>query len=95
MDIEKVTQATKNLEPFPPDKRGFYHTIMSLIISQRIRFSKGRRIRKSIYETLGDSTLDEIMMLTEDQKWDIIKAFDAWYCERIGGSIGGGICMRV
>lgn len=41
MDIEKVTQATKNLEPFPPDKRGFYHTIMSLIISQRIRFSKG------------------------------------------------------
>ena len=42
---------------FPKETRGAYHSIMSLIISQRIRFTTGRDIRKRIYEWYGISSL--------------------------------------
>ena len=71
-------------DPFPVDERGFYHNMMSLIISQRIRFTAGQNIRKRIYELQDRSDLNKITELTEDerkkiklndQKWQIIIAF--------------------
>lgn len=77
-----------NLEPFPVDKRGFYHNMVSLIISQRIRFFLARRIRSRIFQILGSNNLNRIMTLTPEQrmsvkisdnKWQIIKEFDQAY----------------
>ncbi len=70
---------------FPPDERGFYHNVISLIISQRIRFRQGQQIRKKIYELQKRGDLTKITELTEeqrnevgldDQKWAIIQRFD-------------------
>jgi len=72
------------LEPFPPDSRGYYHNVVSLIISQRIRFTESRAIRAAIYTILGTSSLENIMSLTPaqraacgltDDKWRVISEF--------------------
>lgn len=72
------------LDPFPPDSRGYYHNVVSLIISQRIRFTKSQAIRAAIYTILGTSNLDTIMSLTPaqraacgltDDKWRVITEF--------------------
>ena len=89
MDVKNIIiENTKNSQPFPVDARGFYHNIMSLIISQRIRFSVARNIRKRIYIILNESNLDKVMDLTSDQrikaklsddKWEIMYAFHKSY----------------
>ena len=80
-DIQRLIE---DLPVFPVDDRGFYHNMMSLIISQRIRFSRGRKIREKIYKILNEYTLDRIIELTEkqrktiglsDEKWIIINLF--------------------
>lgn len=52
---------TRDMPLFPTDTRGFYHNIVSLIISQRIRFNVGRAIRKRIYELQGRNDLNKII----------------------------------
>ena len=90
MDADRIDKyiTQRNLSPFPIDERGFYHNMVSLIISQRIRFSQARRIRSKIYEILGESTLDQIMTLTESQrtqcglgpaKWQVIADFSGLF----------------
>jgi 3-methyladenine DNA glycosylase/8-oxoguanine DNA glycosylase len=83
-----------NLVPFPTDNRSYYHKLVSLIISQRIRFNVGRKIRSRIYTVLGTDSLDNIMSLTEsqrkecglgDSKWETIKALS----ERV--AVEGGL----
>jgi len=74
--------SVNNLQPFPVEKRGLYHTIVSLIISQRIRFKVAQRIRSKIYTLhfrLGEiPSLDNIMMLTEQQRSDVGLSNDKW-----------------
>jgi len=77
-----LTKLRENKQPpFPVEKRGFYHIMMSLIISQKIRFS-------SVYTLQETGSLDEIMNLTPEQrkevglsqdKWTIMHAFDQTY----------------
>lgn len=73
---------------FPVDDRGYYHNIMSLIISQRIRFSVGQAIRRRIYTLQGQGDLTRVTELTgeqrkqvglSDDKWKIILAFHEHY----------------
>ena len=81
-----ILDLVADLPVFPVDDRGFYHNMMSLIISQRIRFTHGRKIRERIYKILGEFKLDKIMELTEENrtkagllpaKWEIMKNFHA------------------
>lgn len=84
MSKQLIASYVRDLEPFPVDNRGFYHNIMSLIISQRIRFKQAQRIRLNIYQVLNDFKLDNVMSLTfeqrkqcklNDDKWQIMKRF--------------------
>ena len=84
MSKQLIASYVRDLEPFPVDNRGFYHNIMSLIISQRIRFKQVQRIRLNIYQVLNDFKLDNVMSLTfeqrkqcklNDDKWQIMKRF--------------------
>jgi len=79
---------TQDMPLFPIDARGFYHIIISLIISQRVRFNVGRAIRKRIYELQGRSDLNKIIELTKEQrqhvklpdnKWTTIQTFHQYY----------------
>mgnify|MGYP001119311581 CR=1 FL=1 len=79
---------TKGLEPFPVDQRGFYHNMVSLIISARIRFSVARCIRSKLYTILGCDSLDNITTLSDAQliesglspaKVETIKSFHKLY----------------
>lgn len=56
------------LELFPLDDRSYIHNIISLIISQRIRFTQSRKIRSKIYQILGCNKLDGILQLSEQQR---------------------------
>ena len=84
--IDDVLRITKDWPLFPQDDRGLYHIVVSLIISQRIRFSVGQAIRSRIYQTLAEASLNGVAQLTEEQrvacginkqKWRIIQNFDA------------------
>lgn len=50
---EDVLQTTEEYWNLP--SKSIYHECISLIISQRIAFKDSRRIRKSLYEKIGDS----------------------------------------
>nr|QBK86655.1 MAG: DNA recombination-mediator protein A [Marseillevirus LCMAC102] len=88
MTVSQIVAMTREWPLFPPDERGLYHIVNSLIISQRVRFVVGRRIRALIYSELGETKLDRVLTLTEKQrqrvgmhesKWCIIQDFDtAW-----------------
>uniref|UniRef100_A0A6C0J5Q7 Uncharacterized protein n=1 Tax=viral metagenome TaxID=1070528 RepID=A0A6C0J5Q7_9ZZZZ len=41
--MEDIQSLVDDLPVFPVDDRGFYHNMMSLIISQRIRFASWQK----------------------------------------------------
>ena len=67
-DIIDEYIANNRLELFPVDERIYFHNIVSLIISQRIRFTQSRKIRSKIYQNLGTNKLDNILQLTQEQR---------------------------
>lgn len=69
---------TQDLEPFPVDNRGLYHHIMSLIISQRIRFRVAQAIRRRIYELQARGDLVQVMDLTAEQRVKVKLGEDKW-----------------
>jgi 3-methyladenine DNA glycosylase/8-oxoguanine DNA glycosylase len=82
--MDQLIDLTKDMPVFHVDDRGYYHHIMSLIISQRIRFRQGQKIRSKIYELQGRNDLLKITELTNtdratvglgDNKWATIIAF--------------------
>lgn len=96
--VDLVQYAEDNMELFPVDKRGFYHNMISLIISQRVRFTVGRAIRRRIYALQNTNSLDRVTELTETErvkvklppnKWEVIMAFhDKWTeAEAAGGNV--------
>jgi 3-methyladenine DNA glycosylase/8-oxoguanine DNA glycosylase len=97
-DIMENYIRENKLLPFPTDNRGYYHNLVSLIISQRIRFAVGRKIRSKIYKVLGTDSLDNIMSLTYsqriecglgDNKWRIIEDLSAGFRDGQIGEIKG------
>ena len=63
---------------FPVDDRGYYHHMMSLIISQRIRFRQGQKIRSKIYALQGRSDLLRIAELTVAERAEVGLGANKW-----------------
>ena len=60
---------TKEWPLFPPEERGLFHTLASLIISQRIPFSRSQAMRARIYKATGASSLDVLKTVSKEEAW--------------------------
>lgn len=63
-----LLEQSRSETPFECDTRGRYHVLASLILSQRIRFRHGQRIRAALYDLLGEYSLRSVMALSAGQR---------------------------
>lgn len=82
------------LPPFDLDGRSRYHHVLSLVLSQRVRFSTGQRTRRQLYTLLGEGCLDNLFArvqerpaFVEEGKWRVMRAaHEAWpHIDRVPG----------
>lgn len=63
--LKKYMEMTFNYWNLQP--RGLYHDTISLILSQKVRFHQGRKIRSELYKLLGTSIIDYDNLRTINQ----------------------------
>lgn len=83
---ENLLAVLRALPPFEPDGRSRYHHMLSLILSQRVRFTSAQRTRSRLYTLLGEDRLDSLFERLEERpdfvergKWETMRAVhEAW-----------------
>ena len=83
---DNLARLVEALPPYVPDGRSAYHHTLSLVLSQRVRFKVGQRVRGMLYVDLGEGKLDNLFRKMEEKpdyvdqdKWDIMhRVHDAW-----------------